>query len=542
MYSPFDNYRLNSYNQSPIRYTARINNQASFTFDTITPLNTEVDFERPELVNYLPKYTKIRDCLLGEDHIKSLGETYLPRPTPEKDVEEERRYRNYLLRANFLNATGFTQRTTVGKLFAKPATIDLPQALEPLRANVNGEGLAFDQMIELIAGEVFAFGRAGLYADFNETANTMVSIADVETLSPTLSIVRPEDIINWRIDRQRRKLIMVVVREWFEDYNQFAVVLKPQYRVFRLDPNLTVQIWRPQSALAINSDTRYYLYTTYQPTLPGGVPWTVIPFSIMGASNNDWVIDEPPLSLLANLDIALFRNSADYEEAAFLVGQPTAYVSGMTQAYAKELGITRFRMGSGRFLPLKDGSSKVGLLQANAETLLTWGMDDKNSKMRQLGSTIQSVDNLADDQTATGSVYQALQVHAPLVTTSRNVIAGVRKALGFAAMYLGIDPESDEMNVKLNSDILDITLGLAGLQTTLQLYEAGVLTLAEVREQLRIQGLTLFDLEEAKKILDEEREARMPATLATDRNFGSAPGAAGIRDVGRSTPNRETEQ
>ena len=532
MHLALDNY----FNQHPYRYSARSFQGRTpyvYNLNSLEPVNIEVDAIRPEVEAYLPKYTKIRDCLLGEDHIKSLGETYLPRPSADRDAEEDRRYQNYVLRATFLNATGFTQRTTVGKLFAKPATIDLPPALMPLLENVNGEGLAFDQMIEQLAGEVFAFGRGGLYADFNSVSSGVVSMADVVDLSPTLTFVRAEDIINWRIDKRTRRVVMVVVREYYETFNEFSVTLRPQYKVFKLDPNLVVEVWRPQSPLSIDTTNRYDRVSQEEPMLPGRRPWTVIPFAIIGSANNDWTIDEAPLYSIANYDIALFRNSADIEEAAFLVGQPTPYIAGMKQSYANQLGITQYKWGSGKFLPLPDSTSKVGLVQASAETMLDRLIEDKQKILRQLGATIFSVDTLSESQTATGSVYQALQVHAPLVTTSRNVISGVRKALGYAAMFLGIDPESEDIKVKLNSDILDITLGLAGLQTTIQLYQAGVLTFFEMREQMRIQGLVLHDPEEAETILQEYRSKLPPLTI---NRTGSGVGAGQLRNEVRPSP------
>ena len=85
-------------------------------------MKTTVDAVRPELTEFLPKYNKIRDCLLGEDHIKSKGELYLPRPTKDDNPIEYERSNDYLQRATFLNATGLTQRTIVGKLFTNPQT------------------------------------------------------------------------------------------------------------------------------------------------------------------------------------------------------------------------------------------------------------------------------------------------------------------------------------------------------------------------------------------------------------------------------------
>ena len=235
-----------------------------------------------------------------------------------------------------------------------------------------------------------------------------------------------------------------------------------------------------------------------------GQPWSIIPFSIIGATDNDWTIDEPPLYQISTYDLALYRNSADLEEAAFYVGQPTPYVAGITTTAADAMGIRRWKMGSGRFLPLKDSNAKVGLVQARAETMLDKMIDWKMSILRHLGATVFSTEKLADDQTATGAIYQALQIHAPLVTTSRNVVEAFTKVLKFAGLFVGISDPEEEIEVKLNSEILDNPLGITGLQMTQELYLNKLITWQEAREQVRVQGIALHTPDEAREIIEED--------------------------------------
>ena len=488
------------------------------------PLNTQVDFIRPELTEVLVKYDTIRDCLKGQAHINSLGDKYLPIPGGEITDKggnrgyDMKRYNAYIMRSNFINATGLTLRTVIGKLFSKRPTIELPQAMKPLLDNVNGEGLAFDQLIEKTVAETFAFGRCGLYADFKNVVLDTISIADTADLYPTLSFVGAEDIINWRIDKYRKRLTMVVIREYYEQYDGFAVVIKPQYRTFVLeDGQLVIRVYKEReigdARVGVNlvNDDTFEITEEYRPLLPGGVPWDVIPFVIIGATDNDWSIDEAPLYQIANMDLSLRRNSADLEEMVHLVGQVTPYVSGIDEQWAEDMGISDMKFGSGHFIPLPDSQSSVGLLQANSSTMLQVAMQDKMQILRHFGAIV-SLDTLAQDQTATGAVFQALQIHAPLVTAARNVTEAVTKAIGHAAMFLGIDPEdNDDINIKLNSDILDNPLGVTGLQLVRDLYKDGLIALDEAREQIKVQGLSLHDdVEEFKEVLDQEGLGDLP--------------------------------
>lgn len=468
--------------------------------------NRDVDAQRPELEQAMPKYTMIRDCLLGQENIKMQGELYLPRPNEDIDIQEDERYRNYIKRAVFLNATGHTQRAVVGKLFAKQPTIELPQTLNPLLKDANGDGLAFDQLLEKCVAETFAFGRCGVYADFRATGAEMMSIADAEQLAPTLTFVAAEDIINWQIDKATKKVVLVVVREQYEDRDGYAVRLKSQYRVWQLvNGVLRIRVHRArrqdEMLAAQPTDTRFEVVEEYTPMLPGGRPWNIIPFVVMGSVNNDWDIDEPPLYQISVYDIALFRNSADIEEAAFLVGQPTLVISNVTQEWAdKNKG---FKLGSGRVLVLPDPDSKAMLLQASPDTLIDRLIEEKHKILRNLGAVFVE-DMIDDNQTATGAVYQALQTHAPLISTSRNVIEGVHRAVGYAAMFLGIDPETEDIKLKLNSNILDNPLGVTGIQTSLQLWKDGAIAFDELREQLSIQDITLHTPDEALAMIEEE--------------------------------------
>ena len=57
--------------------------------------NKDVDARRPEVDRTMPKYTMVRDCLMGQENIKMKGELYLPRPNEEISLEEDERYRSY---------------------------------------------------------------------------------------------------------------------------------------------------------------------------------------------------------------------------------------------------------------------------------------------------------------------------------------------------------------------------------------------------------------------------------------------------------------
>ena len=55
---------------------------------------------------------------------------------------------------------------------------------------------------------------------------------------------------------------------------------------------------------------------------------------------------------LAVLNIAHYRNSADYEESCFVTGQPTVWASGLTEAWVEDVLKGELRLGSFGGIPL----------------------------------------------------------------------------------------------------------------------------------------------------------------------------------------------
>ena len=468
-----------------------------------------VDARHPDLYPFLGQYKVIHDCLRGELYIKSLGAEYLPPPDAFKnEAGDSSRYADYKTRASFLGVTARTLRATVGKLFSKGPSLTLPALLDPMIENANGYKLSVFQLLEQSLASVFAYGRAGLYVDFLNTKDRPLSSADRREISPTLNLVQGYDIINWRIDRDLRKLVMLVIREDYEEYDAFWVTKRDQYRVFRLSNGLLmIDIWRKDQ-----QSGQFYVYKTYFPKDYAGEPWTEIPFALMGAIDNDWTLDDPPLYSIASLDLQLLRNSADLEESAFIAGQPTFVLSGVDEKFMHDLLKTGLRVGGRNLIPVKQGGN-ASLLQAQANNLILELKREKMDILRAFGATLFVPNQLSADQTATGAVYEALSMHAPLISSSRNVVDAFLKGFRFASRFVGTEPAEDAIEITLNSDLLDSALGPMGLTQALQLWQASAITWDEMREQLKIHGLTKYDPEVALELIQEEGFRNEPPAI-----------------------------
>ena len=104
--------------------------------------------------------------------------------------------------------------------------------------------------------------------------------------------------------------------------------------MYRLTENgVTVTVYRKENDKAVG--TVEYVVDEEEVVIMGAdeKPLGTIPFSFVGADNNDATVDESPLYPLAQLNVAHYRNSADYEQSLFIVGQATPVFTGLTDEW-----------------------------------------------------------------------------------------------------------------------------------------------------------------------------------------------------------------
>ncbi|MCP6133308.1 DUF4055 domain-containing protein, partial [Klebsiella pneumoniae] len=125
----------------------------------------------------------------------------------------------------------------------------------------------------------------------------------------------------------------------------------------------------------------------YHPKPKGEDFWDEIPFTFVGAQNNDPSIDESPLAALVEINLGHYRNSADYEDSVFFCGQVQPVISGLDTAWRDWLQDKGIRVGSrSPFLLPKEGSFTYA--QAQPNTLAKEAMDSKRDYSVQLGARL----------------------------------------------------------------------------------------------------------------------------------------------------------
>jgi hypothetical protein len=482
--------------------------------------NVNVDFVLEEVETALPLWRLIRDCLDGQQAVKKRGTLYVPQPNAaDTSTENNLRYDAYLTRGNFMNFTSRTLSGMVGAVFGKDAVATLPDALMPLYNNVDGSALTLDQQAKKVLSDALSVGRCGLLTDY-PVRNRPATRKEVAAgkVRPTIQFYFAEDIPNWRysVVEGIRHLSLVVLRESYvvED-DGFKMKTDVQYRVLRLEKGIyTVTIYQKES-------TGFVSKGTLVPKQASGKPFDYIPFEFIGSDNNDAGVDSAPLLDLANLNIAHFRNSCDFEEMVFMLGQPTPVITGLDKEWVDNVLKGRVVLGSQVALPLPEGCDAF-LLQIDESQLALSAMEHKERQAVALGARL--VQSAQVQRTAKEAGMEEASEQSLLLSAAKNVNSAYKRALKSAALFAGA-PVTDDIGYELNTDFDILRLDSPGRAQLLAEWQRGAVTFSEYRSILRRAGVATLDDEAAQKELQKEAETNA-ARMALDpslQNDGKTP-------------------
>lgn len=391
--------------------------------------NNDITFVRPEVRAAMPVWKKIRDVCKGADAVKAAGNEYLPfLDLSDKSARNKRRNADYIQRAVFYAITGNTKVGLLGLAFRKDPTMTAPEKLGYMRNNADGAGASIYQQSQQVTDNLLEVAREGLYVDYAEESGEAIILR-----------YQAENIINWHTERinGRDQLVLVVLRECMEKKDGYGIKEEIQYRELYLEDGIFFcRVWRR------SGDTQsgpYEANSSYQPKPKGEASWNEIPFTFVGAQNNDPSIDESPLAALTEINLGHYRNSADYEDSVFFCGQVQPVISGLGVEWRDWLQKQGIKVGSRSPLMLpKDGS--FAYEQAQPNTLAKEAMDSKRDYMVQLGARLIEQNSAA--KTATQANGEQTSSTSVLGICVSNVSEAYSKALGWCARYLGMKGEA----------------------------------------------------------------------------------------------------
>lgn len=434
-------------------------------------MSNDVSFKRADYIEALERWATVRDVCAGQHRVVSRLPYINAHDKSQENVERNKSYRE---RAVFKNATGHTRNGLLGLAFHKDPTLTAPKKLEYLQDNANGSGVSIYQHSQGTLEKVLEAGRHGLYVDYHQDQG-------VGGHSVILSYCA-EDIINWRTGmvNGHNVLTLVVLREMLEIEDGFGFKAVEQYRELALEAEgFVCRVWRRSGP---RGGGPLEVTDTFKPE---GITGRLkeIPFTFIGAQNNDPSIDESPLYDIAMINLGHFRNSADYEDSVFWCGQAQPWIGGLDETWRDWMEKNGIYVGSRAPMLLPVGS-RFEYSQPLPNTLVREAMNDKNQMMIELGARMVVAALAA--KTATESRGDQSASTSVLAGCVANVSEAYTRAIMWCGLYMGI---TDKVAYQVNQEFVELTADPQMITALVGLWQNGGFAKADLRSYVRKLGL-----------------------------------------------------
>lgn len=429
----------------------------------------------------LIEWQRMRDCKRGQSAVKGQStcraspEHYLPMPTGFRKQNDGGRemYFAYLQRAQFPGLVTPTLLGMVGLIHRIEAVITLPDALAHLYEKATPDGWPLEVLHRKITEELLLEGRYSLLVDVEEGGDG----------NPYLAGYTAEALINWSPTSDFFVLNETALQrtnfEWHEKekYRQLELVGRTE-----LTPGVYVQ-----SEWDISEKTK-----EVTPKMRGGASFTELPFVVIGPTSLELDPDEPPLIGVADGALAIYRLDADYRHQLHNSGQETLVFAGCGEGPLPDI------VGAGVVIGLPAGATAqyVGPSGVGIGAHRTAIVDAREEAIAAGARILDTSQKPAESGDAL-RLRQAAQA-ATIETVRLASAQGLERALRYAAMFVGADPNS--VIVKHDNPLGDTTLSPADATALVGMWQGGAISYDTMYENLQ-RGKIASD----ERTADEER-------------------------------------
>lgn len=271
-----------------------------------------VDTVHPDYEKNRKPWERVRDCMDGEDVIKSKTIKYLPRPSGMSG-DYAAAYDGYIERAHFPLITAYALSGALGIVITKLPEFNVPKKLEYILKTATKDGRSLNQLFLDMIIEIFQTGRCPLLVDVVASKNEFRFVD-----------YKAEEFINWKtpLVDEEKNLTLGVLKELKPDsVDIFSHDTVDVYRVLQLDDtgNYITALYE--------ADGTQVLDTSVTPVLLGK-KLDRIPLFLAGSINNSFDMQPIPLIPVANCSIQIYRKEADLANSEYLSCNPTLCIVG----------------------------------------------------------------------------------------------------------------------------------------------------------------------------------------------------------------------
>jgi len=448
----------------------------------------KIDATNPQYDAWHPIWTKCRDAIAGQERVHSAGTTYLPKLTGQKQSE----YDAYKLRASYFNASGRTLDGMTGMIFRKKPTIEAPESMSAILANVDMCGSPLMAFAESIVSELIEVSRVGILVDYPPSSTEGMTLGQIQALGlrPYATLYKTESILDWRYTRIGNAEVLSMVKLYETSdikVDEFEYEKQEQIRVLDLfEGAYRVRVY-------VKGKKDYELVSESFPTM-NGKKFPEIPFIFASVNGIDSDVKKPVLLDLVNINLSHYRSTADYEHGLHFTGLPTPIFWGANF----EEGAS-FSLGSSEGMAFNNPAGHAEYLEFTGQGLsaLRTAIEDKQAMMASLGSKMLAAEKRVVEAAETAAIHRSAE-NSILSSISYAGSSAMTKMLEWLAMWSKVNAE---VSVTLNTDFLPAQMSPQLFSELTKAYMTGALSFEEYFANLKDGEIIRAETTE-----EEERE------------------------------------
>lgn len=452
------------------------------------------------------QWQTVRDCIEGEDAIKSKNELYLPRALGL----DQPQYDAYKQRARWVNYTGRTLDGLHGLIFRRDPVIQASDEFKDsgILDDIDRRGTSIYQFLSDMTYDVLQTSFGGVLVDLPKSDGPTTQFdAEKKGIRPYMRYYPAESIINWRygVVDGSEKLVLVVLQEDSDEAvnDEYSHDRQTQYRV--LDINNGVYRQRVIRTFMNKKNEEVFSEENIS-VVVNNRNVSEIPFVMLPSPTPE----KPMLLDLAYCNIGHYQKSADYENGVHLTTLPTGYVTGHKQMKDDSGENEAIRLGGDQFLIFEEEEAKVGTLVfsgaglTHSETALKNSLSD----MAVLGTRLIVPEKGTSESADSAKIHRAGE-NAILATFAKNISDKISVALNIINRWSGFD---GDVKLTLCTDYDTLAFDPNALNALANLAEKERLPIPYIFYNLRNgeYAPTDSDYEEYATLLEMERTGASP--------------------------------
>lgn len=438
----------------------------------------------------------IRDAVKGSVAVKAKGQDYLPHPSDFDTVspEAKARYDKYLQGAEWDAYPEQTKRAMVGKLRIGNAVVELPDRVNYLTQDADGDGMSLKAMMRQTSDEILQVKWHLLVADYRGLTDIpieSVSIADVQALNPraVIKAYSRENVVYWHFSRANGvlQLSYLLLRECGSVLD--PVTLKESavesYLALMLDENGNYQ----QKKYVKGGDSSFTESESVDMKINNQpLKWLPVQIATDEQGETGKLPDELGfLSAICDLTFARYVMSAEYKATCRSMAATTnvtGWNSNSSSIFQEANGRAYFATGFDAVNFLPEGAAVDQSAPSASVEHFERFFDANEKKIRSLGGVI--ISDSMTDKTAAEVNTNAAEQNARLSDVADGIEAAYKRIVAYCMMFENAAPmdsvESalEQIKIEISRDFAAAKMSVPEVQAWQQLVLLGHAT----KEQL----------------------------------------------------------